>query len=87
MATLTVTTRSQVTFPKEALQHLGIEPGGKIHLDLLPDGRAQLSAAQPKGPVSDLRGSLRGKTNGRRLSIEEIGEATTEAGSRLALNK
>jgi hypothetical protein len=36
MATLTVTARGQVTFRKEVLQHLGIGPGDKIELDLLP---------------------------------------------------
>ena len=82
MATLTVTMRGQVTFPKEVLQHLGIEPGGKIHLDLLPGCRAQLSAAQSKGSVKDLHGFLRGKTNGRKLSIEEIDDAIAECGFR-----
>ena len=30
MATLTVTARGQITFRKEILKHLGIEPGGRI---------------------------------------------------------
>jgi AbrB family looped-hinge helix DNA binding protein len=40
MSTLTVTARGQVTIRKEVLQHLGIQPGEKIELYLLPDGRA-----------------------------------------------
>ena len=47
MATLTVTTRGQVTFRKKVLQHLGIKPGEKIELDLLPDGRGMIRAAKP----------------------------------------
>ena len=47
MATLTVTARGQVTFRKEVLQHLGIKPGEKIELDLVPDGRGILKAARP----------------------------------------
>jgi bifunctional DNA-binding transcriptional regulator/antitoxin component of YhaV-PrlF toxin-antitoxin module len=47
MTTLTVTTRGQVTFRKEVLQHLGIKPGDKIELKLLPRGRGLLKAAQP----------------------------------------
>jgi bifunctional DNA-binding transcriptional regulator/antitoxin component of YhaV-PrlF toxin-antitoxin module len=39
MTTLTVTARGQVTFRKDILRHLGIQPGEKIELDLLPDGR------------------------------------------------
>ena len=37
MTTLTVTARGQVTFRKDVLQHLGIRPGEKIELDLLPE--------------------------------------------------
>lgn len=82
MTTLTVTSRGQVTFRRDVLQHLGIEPGGKIHLDLLPDGRAELRADKPKGTIADLRGFLRGKTNGRQLTVEELGDAIAEAGAR-----
>ncbi|UVC10617.1 transcriptional regulator [Rhizobium sp. TH2] len=82
MTSLTVTARGQVTLRKDVLQHLGIEPGDKIHVDLLPDGRAEIKAGKPKGTIRDLRGFLRGKTNGRKLSIKEIGEAIAEAGSR-----
>jgi len=85
MAILTVTSRGQVTFRKDVLQHLGIEPGGKIHVDLLPDGRAELRADRPKGRIGALRGLLRDKTNGRKLSIEEINEAIAEAGARAGL--
>lgn len=85
MASLTVTSRGQVTFRKEVLQHLGIAPGEKIHIDLLPDGRAELRADKPAGTIGDLRGFLRGKTNGRKLSIEEMGEAIAEAGARAGM--
>jgi bifunctional DNA-binding transcriptional regulator/antitoxin component of YhaV-PrlF toxin-antitoxin module len=81
MTTLTVTARGQVTFRKDVLRHLGIRPGGKIELDLLPNGKAELVAAQPKGSWDDLCGFLAGKTNGARLSIEELGNAVAEAGA------
>ena len=73
MATLSVTGRGQVTFRKDILKHLGIVPGGKIRLELLPGGRAELVADQPKGSWDDLAGFI--KTNGVHLSIEEINEA------------
>lgn len=82
MATLTVTARGQVTFRKEVLQHLGVNPGDKIRLDLLPNGRAELAAETPRGSVRDLHGLLRDKTNGRRLSIEEINETIAEIGAK-----
>jgi len=81
MTTLKVTARGQVTLRREVLKHLGGQPGDGIHMDLLPDGRAELQAERPQGSWSDLRNVLKGKTNGARLSIEEINEAITEAGA------
>ena len=40
MKILTVTERGQVTFRKDVLQHVGIRPGERSELALLPDGRA-----------------------------------------------
>ncbi|MBK6729308.1 MAG: AbrB/MazE/SpoVT family DNA-binding domain-containing protein [Xanthomonadales bacterium] len=74
MSTLTVTTRGQVTFRKEVLQHLGIQPGEKIELDLLPDGRAQLRAARPSGSIDAFLGLLAGKS-GKVATQEEIAAA------------
>ena len=73
MATLTVTARGQVTFRKEVLQHLGIKPGQKIELDLLPDGRAVLKAAKPTGAISSFVGLLAGRTK-KVATIEEIND-------------
>jgi len=86
MTTLTVTARGQVTFRKDVLKHLGIQPGGKIRLDLLPDGRAELTAEQPTGSWQELRGFLTSKTNGVRLSIDEINEAIAEAGASVGMS-
>ncbi|MFN3837852.1 MAG: AbrB/MazE/SpoVT family DNA-binding domain-containing protein [Brevundimonas sp.] len=80
MTILTVTSRGQVTFRKEVLQHLGLQPGQKIELNLLPDGRAELSAERMKGSWSDVSGLLKGRTNGARLSIEEINDLIAQAG-------
>lgn len=74
MAKLTVTARGQVTFRKDVLQHLGIKPGEKIELDLLPDGRGVLRAARPTGSMRSFVGVLAGRT-GKVATIEEIGEA------------
>src|SRR6266567_3141038 len=74
MATLTVTSRGQVTFRKKVLQHLGIEPGGKVELDLLPDGRGVLRAARPSGKIEDFFGVCADKTK-KVGTIEEMNEA------------
>jgi len=80
MTTLTVTARGQVTFRKDVLQHLGIKPGDKIELDLLPDGRGMLKAARPTGTINDFIGLLAGRTK-KVATIEEINEATAQAWS------
>lgn len=74
MTTLTVTARGQVTFRKELLQHLGVSPGGKIELDLLPGGSVILRAARPKGTIEDFFGLLEGKSE-KIATIEEINGA------------
>ena len=61
MTTLTVTDQGQVTFRKDILKHLGIQPGDKIRLELLPDGRAELKADRPRGSWRQLHGILKGK--------------------------
>lgn len=75
MTTLTITARGQVTFKKEVLQHLGLRPGDKIELDLLPDGSGMIKAAQPAGTMADFVGLLRGRSS-KVATIEEIGQIT-----------
>lgn len=77
MTTLTVTARGQVTLRKEVLQHLGIQPGDKIELDLLPEGRGLLKAARPTGTINRFVGLLAGRTQ-KVATLEEMNEAATQ---------
>lgn len=77
MATLTVTARGQVTFRKEVLHHLGIKPGDKIELDLLPGGRGMLKAARSTGTIDGFVGLLAGRTR-KVATLEEINEAAAQ---------
>lgn len=77
MTILTVTSRGQVTFRKEVLQHLGIRPGEKIELDLLPDGRGMLKAVRPAGTIDDFVGLLAGRST-KVATIEEINAAAAQ---------
>ena len=77
MTTLSVTARGQVTFRREVLQHLGIKPGEKIELDLLPNGRAVLMAAVPSASITGFIGLLSGK-NSKVATIEEISDAAAK---------
>jgi AbrB family looped-hinge helix DNA binding protein len=74
MTTLTVTARGQVTFRKDVLRHMGIEPGEKVEVDKLPDGRVMLRAARPSGNIDSFLGLLAGKTK-KVATLEEIRKA------------
>lgn len=78
MTILTVTARGQVTFRKDVLQHLGIQVGDKIELDLLPDGRGLLKAAKSTGTIKDFVGLLAGRTQ-KSATLEELDTAIAQA--------
>ncbi len=80
MAILTITARGQVTFRKDVLQHLGVQPGERIAVDKLADGRVALSAAKPTGKIDSFIGLLAGKTK-KVASLKEIDEAAAEGWS------
>jgi AbrB family looped-hinge helix DNA binding protein len=73
MSTLTVTAKGQVTLRKDILQHLGVQPGEKLIVDKLPDGRIGIKASRAKGKISDVFDFLK-REDGPSLSIEEINE-------------
>lgn len=87
MTILTVTTKGQITLKRDLLQHLNIQPGQKIEIDKLPNGRIEVKASQPKGSFRDLQGFLKKKTNGKVFSIEEINNAIAEAGAAAGAGK
>lgn len=78
MATLTVTAKGQVTLRKELLRHLGVEPGGKIELDVLPEGKLEVRAARPRRPISEVFGRFK-REGGPHLTIEEMNEVIADA--------
>jgi bifunctional DNA-binding transcriptional regulator/antitoxin component of YhaV-PrlF toxin-antitoxin module len=76
-ATLSVTTRGQVTFRKDVLQHLGIRPGERVAVEKLPQGTVVLRAVRPTGKMSSFSGMLAGKTK-KVATLEEIKQAIAE---------
>jgi AbrB family looped-hinge helix DNA binding protein len=77
MTTLTVTAKGQVTLRKELLDHLGVQPGEKIDVEKLPDGRVEVRAARRTGKISDAFNFL--KREGQRpVSIEEMNETIAD---------
>jgi hypothetical protein len=58
MTTLTVTNKGQVTLHKELLGHLGIRPGQRLDVEVLPEGRIQIQAERPRGSIDAFLGLL-----------------------------
>lgn len=77
---LTITAKGQVTLRKAVLDHLGIGPGEKVGVALLPNGKVELTAASKGADISSLRGILR-RPGQRPVSLEEMRRAV-EGGRR-----
>ena len=78
MPIVSTTSRGQITLRKEILQHVGVKPGDKLEIDLLPGGEFRGRAARKKGKIEDVFGMLTGKTDVK-LTIEEMNEAIGDA--------
>ena len=77
MTTLTVTARGQVTLRRRVLEHLGVHPGEKIELELLPDGRGIVKAARPHGTIGGFIGLLSDRTK-KIATLEDISHAASQ---------
>jgi hypothetical protein len=77
MNSLTISAKGQVTLRTDLLKHLGAEPGGKISVDKLPDGRLEVRAV-PTGKISDVFGMLK-RANRRPISIEQVNANITSS--------
>ncbi len=77
MSALTITAKGQVTLRKELLRHLGAQPGDKVTVEALPDGRIEVRAARATGKISDAFNVLTRK-GGASLSIEDINDIAAQ---------
>jgi len=82
---LTVTSKGQVTVRKELLAHLGIQPGQRVDVEVLPGGRLVLHAEQATGSIKGFIGLLAGRS-ARRASLEELNEAAASGWAGLHAN-
>lgn len=78
---LTVTSKGQVTLRQAVLDHLGVKPGGRVDVELLPDGRAELRPAGARPDLVGLRGVLR-RPSQKPVSLEEMQDAIEAASER-----
>jgi bifunctional DNA-binding transcriptional regulator/antitoxin component of YhaV-PrlF toxin-antitoxin module len=77
MSTLTVTAKGQITLRKDLLRHLGVQCGGKLAVEKLPDGRIEVRSERPAGKISDVFNFLK-RPQGPSLSIEEMNEIAAQ---------
>ncbi|HXW21177.1 MAG TPA: AbrB/MazE/SpoVT family DNA-binding domain-containing protein [Roseiarcus sp.] len=77
MTILTVTAKGQVTLRKEVLRHLGVGPGDKIAVDLLPERRIEVCSVKSTGEIDGFFGCLR-RRGARSLSLEDIARVASE---------
>ena len=75
---LTVTSKGQVTLRKGLLAHLGIQPGQRVDVEVLPGGRLEFHAEQATGSINCFIGLLAGRS-ARRPSELDAGVARVKA--------
>ena len=71
-----------MTLRKDLLAHLGIQPGQRVDVEVLPGGRLELHAEQATGSIHGFIGLLAGRS-ARRASLEEMNEAAASGWSGL----
>ena len=57
MVTVTVTSKGQVTVPKQVRDRLGIKPGSKVDFEVAEDGRAFLRRVGKRTRFERMRGT------------------------------
>jgi len=72
MTTLKITAKGQITLRKELLAELGLAPGDKVDVEVLPERKLVLSP-KAKGNIEDFFG-LFYKPGRKPISIEEMNE-------------
>jgi hypothetical protein len=73
--TLTITPKGQVTLKRDLLKHLGVGPGDKVVVELLPSGNLSVRAA-PRGPLEDIFGII--PSGGVSVSIDEMNQTIAD---------
>jgi len=69
-----VSRKGQVTLRKELLAHLGIQPGQRIGVEVLPGGRLELHAEHATGTIRGFIGPLADRSS-HRASLDELNGA------------
>jgi len=87
MTIVTVNPQGQIIVDEDVVKQLGVKPGDRVELSVLPGGKAEIGVPEKTLTFRDVKDFLRGKANGRRLTIDEINEAIEEAGAKAGLGE
>jgi bifunctional DNA-binding transcriptional regulator/antitoxin component of YhaV-PrlF toxin-antitoxin module len=68
---VTITTEGQLRLDQSILDHLGVQPGGRLEVILKPDSRVELYRSSKKPVLADLHGVL-ARENAKPVSLEEM---------------
>ena len=63
---------------RDILACLGVQPGNKIDVEKLPNGRIAVTAARPAGKIADVFDFLKRK-DGPTLSIDEMNDIASSS--------
>jgi len=77
LASLRVTRKGQLTLRKELLQHLGIQPGQRVDVEVLPGGRLELHAERATGDINRFIGLLAGRSS-HIASLDQLNSAAAQ---------
>jgi len=77
-STLKVTAKGQVTFRKDLLKELGVQPGDKLTIEVVGPGHAEVRPAKSKERFAGFIGCLE-NPDGIHLSIEEMNEVIADS--------
>jgi antitoxin PrlF len=74
MARATITSKGQITIPKEVRDRLGLKPGDRVEIHVDPEGRAVIERTLSLEELSHILPRPQ-----KALSVEEINRAIIEA--------
>lgn len=74
MAASTLTSKGQITLPKELRDRLGVREGDRVVFQVDEQGRVIL-VPETRDPLGNLVGLLRHRAKGRPATVEEMNEA------------
>ena len=74
MPTSTLTSKGQITIPKEVRERLGVQEGDRIVFQFDKHGRVVLQP-ESRDPLGNLLGLLRHRAKDRPATVEEMNEA------------